>query len=72
MGTTASRRLKSLATLVVAAGVTGLTSGLDRLRPWAGFVASAIMAAFGIVLITDNFHVLSDLIYPLLHLPAQR
>jgi len=30
------------------------------------------MAAFGVVLITDNFHVLSDLIYPFLHLPAQR
>ncbi len=46
--------------------------GLARIRPWAGLVASVIMAAFGLVLITDNFHVLSDSIYPLLHLPAQR
>ena len=49
-----------------------LADGLARIRPWAGFVASVVMAAFGLVLITDNFHVLSDLIYPLLHLPAQR
>jgi cytochrome c-type biogenesis protein len=46
--------------------------GLDKMRPWAGLAASAIMAAFGLVLITDNFHVLSDFIYPLLHLPPQR
>jgi cytochrome c-type biogenesis protein len=46
--------------------------GLARFSPWAGFAASAIMAAFGLVLITDNFHALSDAIYPLLHLPAQR
>jgi len=30
------------------------------------------MAAFGLILITDNFHVLSNFIYPLLHLPAWR
>jgi cytochrome c-type biogenesis protein len=46
--------------------------GLARARPWAGFAASVIMAAFGLVLISDNFHTLSDVIYPLLHLPAQR
>lgn len=61
-----------LAAAFAMSRVTRLASGLDRLRPWAGFAASAIMAAFGIVLITDNFHVLSDLIYPLLHLPTQR
>jgi cytochrome c-type biogenesis protein len=47
----------------------------DRLlgfRPCAGFIASVLMAAFGLVLITDNFHVLSNFIYPLLHLPAWR
>jgi cytochrome c biogenesis protein CcdA len=49
-----------------------LADGLDRMRPWAGFMASVIMAAFGLVLITDNFHALSDFIYPLLHLPTQR
>jgi hypothetical protein len=31
-----------------------------------------VMAAFGIVLISDNFQVVSDFIYPLLHLPALR
>lgn len=48
-----------------------LANGLDRMRPWAGFVASVVMAAFGLVLMTDNFHVLSDFIYPLLHLPTR-
>jgi len=45
---------------------------LARIRPWAAFVSSVVMAAFGIVLITDNFHALSDWIYPYLHLPLQR
>jgi len=49
-----------------------LAHGLDRMRPWAGFVASVVMAAFALVLMTDNFHVLSDFIYPLLNLPTQR
>ena len=49
-----------------------LAEGLSRVRPWAGFVSSAVMAAFALVLITDNFHALSDVIYPLLRLPAQR
>ncbi|HKD76796.1 MAG TPA: cytochrome c biogenesis protein CcdA [Ktedonobacterales bacterium] len=48
-----------------------LAHGLDRMRPWAGFVASVVMAAFALVLMTDNFHVLSDFIYPLLHLPTR-
>jgi cytochrome c-type biogenesis protein len=61
-----------LAAGFVMSRATRLASGMDRVRPWVGFVASATMAAFGIVLMTDNFHVLSDLIYPLLHLPAQR
>jgi len=61
-----------LAAAFALSRATRLTERLDRIRPWAGFVSSAIMAAFGIVLITDNFHVLSDLIYPFLHLPAQR
>jgi hypothetical protein len=30
-----------------------------------------VMAAFGLVLMTDKFHVLSDFIYPLLHLPTR-
>ena len=46
--------------------------GLERLRPWLGLAASAVMAAFGIVLITDNFHTLSNFILPYLHLPLQR
>jgi cytochrome c biogenesis protein CcdA len=49
-----------------------LPNGLARIRPSAGIFASIVMAAFGLVLITDNFHALSDFIYPLLQLPAQR
>ena len=48
-----------------------LADGLARMRPWAGFVASMVMAAFGLVLMTDNFHALSDFIYPLLRLPTR-
>src|SRR6516162_3178183 len=51
-----------LAAGFVMSRATRLASGLDRVRSWVGFVASATMAAFGIVLMTDNFHVLSDLI----------
>jgi cytochrome c-type biogenesis protein len=61
-----------LAAALALSQATRLTGSLDRIRPWAGFAASAVMAAFGIVLITGNFHVLSDFIYPFLHLPAQR
>jgi hypothetical protein len=41
------------------------------IRPWTGFVASVVMAAFGLVLMTDKFHMFSDFIYPLLHLPTR-
>ena len=61
-----------LAAAFAVSRATKPASELNRLRPWAGFLASAVMAAFGIVLITDNFHVLSDYIYPFLHLPVRR
>ena len=61
-----------LAAAFALSRIERLADGLARVRPWAGFVASLIMAAFGLVLITDNFHALSDFIYPFLHLPAQR
>ncbi len=51
---------------------TKFSAQLAGIRPRAAFAASVIMAAFGLVLITDNFHALSDSIYPYLHLPAQR
>ena len=44
---------------------------LDRIQqsaPQIGLVSMLIMVAFGIVLLTDNFHTLSDLIYPYLGL----
>ena len=60
-----------LAAALAVSRARRLADGLDRMRPWAGFVASVVMAAFGLVLMTDNFHVLSDFIYPLLHLPTR-
>jgi len=60
-----------LAAALAVSRARRLADGLAGVRPWAGFVASVVMAAFGLVLITDNFHALSDFIYPLLHLPAQ-
>lgn len=44
---------------------------LDRLKrfaPYFGFASMTVMVAFGVVLITDNFHVLSSMIYPWLGL----
>lgn len=43
-------------------------SGMDKMAPAIGFVSMLVIVAFGMVLVTDNFHVLSDLIYPLLGL----
>jgi len=52
-------------------GLGRFTGRTYSMRPWAGFVASVVMAAFALVLMTDNFHALSDFIYPLLHLPTR-
>ena len=41
---------------------------LARHTATLGFVSMLVIIAFGIVLMTDNFHVLSDAIYPLLGL----
>jgi cytochrome c-type biogenesis protein len=45
-----------------------LLSRIQRLAPWIGFVSMLTIVAFGLVLITDNFHTLSDFIYPYLGL----
>jgi hypothetical protein len=71
VGTTVRRRI-SLAIVEIWPRAGRLADGLARVRPWAGFVASVVMATFGLILITDNFHALSDFIYPLLYLPTQR
>ena len=39
-----------------------------RHAPLFGLVAMALVIAFGLVLISDNFHVLSNAIYPYLGL----
>jgi len=41
---------------------------LSRYSPQIGFVSMSVIVAFGIVLLTDNFHVVSDMIYPWLRL----
>jgi len=41
---------------------------LQRYRSTIGFVSMLVIVAFGLVLLTDNFHALSDVIYPWLGL----
>ena len=45
-----------------------LLTRIQRLAPWIGFVSMITIVAFGLILITDNFHTLSDFIYPYLGL----
>lgn len=45
-----------------------LMSNLQKLAPQIGLVSMLVVVAFGLVLITDNFHALSDFIYPYLGL----
>jgi cytochrome c-type biogenesis protein len=41
---------------------------IQQSAPQIGFVSMLIMVAFGIILLTDNFHTVSDFIYPFLGL----
>ncbi len=45
-----------------------LLERIQRSAPQIGLVSMIVMVAFGVVLLTDNFHTLSDLIYPYLGL----
>jgi len=45
-----------------------LLSRIQQLAPQIGLVSMLVMVAFGMVLVTDNFHVVSDFIYPYLKL----
>ena len=45
-----------------------LLSKIHQYAPMIGFVGMLVIVAFGVVLVTDNFHALSDLIYPWLRL----
>ena len=47
-----------------------LLSKIHQYAQTIGFVGMLIIIAFGIVLVTDNFHVLSDVIYPWLRLDS--
>jgi cytochrome c-type biogenesis protein len=47
-----------------------MLSKIHQYAPTIGFVGMLVIVAFGIVLVTDNFHVLSDLIYPWLGLDS--
>lgn len=48
--------------------VMPLMTRLAQFSPYIGFVSMSVIVAFGFVLLTDNFHVLSDFIYPFLRL----
>ncbi len=48
--------------------MTPLLNQIERLAPKIGFVSMIVIIAFGLVLVTDNFHVVSDFIYPYLGL----
>ena len=45
-----------------------LLQRIQQYTPRIGFVSMLVIVAFGLVLVTDNFHVLSDFIYPYLGL----
>lgn len=45
-----------------------LLSRINQFAPTIGFFGMLVIVAFGIVLVSDNFHALSDLIYPWLGL----
>jgi cytochrome c-type biogenesis protein len=47
-----------------------LLSKIHQYAPTIGFVGMLVIIAFGLVLVTDNFHALSDLIYPWLRLDS--
>ena len=46
----------------------GLFEAISRHTRFVGAVSSAFIVFFGLLLVTDNFHTVSDLIYPLLGL----
>ena len=48
--------------------MTPLLGRLQAYSPQIGLVSMLVVIAFGIVLVTDNFHTVSDLIYPYLGL----
>jgi len=48
--------------------VMPLLTRLTRYAPYLGFASMVVIVAFGTVLVTDNFHVLSSFIYPFLGL----
>jgi cytochrome c-type biogenesis protein len=52
---------------VLSRSASFLAAVVSYARPIT-YVSSAVIVAFGVVLITDNFHVVSDLIYPYLGL----
>jgi cytochrome c biogenesis protein CcdA len=47
-----------------------LLSKIHQYAPTIGFIGMLVIIAFGLVLITDNFHALSDFIYPWLGLDS--
>ncbi|MBI3962925.1 MAG: sulfite exporter TauE/SafE family protein [Deinococcus sp.] len=56
-----------LAALFLSRVVPWMTR-LVRYAPYVGLASTVLMTGFGVILITDNFHVVSNLLYPLLGL----
>jgi cytochrome c-type biogenesis protein len=48
--------------------VLPLMTRLAQYGPYLGFVSMVVIVAFGTLLLTDNFHVLSSFMYPYLGL----
>ena len=57
-----------LAAAVFLSRATSLMARIQQYGPMIGLLSTTIIVAFGLVLITDNFHMLSNLIYPWLGL----
>ena len=57
-----------LAAALFLSRAISVTTWISRYTPQLSFVSMVVIIAFGLVLVTDNFHVVSDAIYPWLGL----
>ncbi len=57
-----------LAAALLLSRMTPMLSQISRYTPQLGFASMVVIISFGVVLLTDNFHTLSNIIYPWLGL----
>lgn len=57
-----------LAAALLLSRMTPMLGHISRYAPYMGFAGMVVIIAFGVVLLTDNFHTLSNIIYPWLGL----